>query len=590
MIDVTRGTSTLQNSAAIMSATDVYVINLCASMTPMPSVPRSLKGYENHRLYQINRVEDGRHRYRLRLGFFNSEADAEIALASLRSMYPAAFTSRAGAEDMRYNGDPLITGRFEARPTSTASEAKSPAAPPSTPAIVQAKATVTPVAKAATPAAAAPVVATHKPAVPKAAAPINASAKLSGIEAPKPAAPMSLLDPPPAVEAPKERSTPFTMTAHQPFHVARGVDLPDTDLELAPTLIPVPPKTNVDPQWVYLQSPTSKTAITPPTTTPKTAASGLPIGKPVAKAPVPAKSAASVAAPSSPVAKPSVPARPAVVAAAAKSAPSVPQKSAPVSSVTPTQKVAASTPVAKPTPAQAAVPVVAKAEPARPAAKNSDDYVPILDTTMTIRTISISEMEDANQPKWFSVQLAVSEQPFNLDAMPRLDIFAAYRVYSVAINGDDGKLKHSLRLGFFKEEVSADAVAGYLKTFFPAPTITRVGVAEYDRFIEPKAPEPAAENKVVNLVERRDTGTAPSTPTFGVNPAPSPVRPKPQKAQKAQKPKWETQQPGVRPGPSGKYSVDAMKKNQSNASVSDNAKGSARPQSFLSKLIGRELD
>src|SRR5690348_10955635 len=98
MIDVSGGKSSIKNSVAIMSAGDVFVINLCASMTPMPSVPKSLKGYEEHRLYQVARIEDGRHRYRLRLGFFNTEADAELAVASLRSLYPAAFTSRAGSE------------------------------------------------------------------------------------------------------------------------------------------------------------------------------------------------------------------------------------------------------------------------------------------------------------------------------------------------------------------------------------------------------------------------------------------------------------------------------------------------------------
>ena len=68
-------------------------------------------------------------------------------------------------------------------------------------------------------------------------------------------------------------------------------------------------------------------------------------------------------------------------------------------------------------------------------------------------------MEDAQQEKWFAVQLAVSDQPVNLDAMPRLDIFEAYRLYSVATAGS-GKIVHSLRLGFFKEAVSAEAVDG----------------------------------------------------------------------------------------------------------------------------------
>ena len=41
----------------------------------------------------------------------------------------------------------------------------------------------------------------------------------------------------------------------------------------------------------------------------------------------------------------------------------------------------------------------------------------------------------------------------------------AYRLYSVATAGS-GKIVHSLRLGFFKEAVSAEAVSGYLKKIF----------------------------------------------------------------------------------------------------------------------------
>ena len=82
-----------------------------------------------------------------------------------------------------------------------------------------------------------------------------------------------------------------------------------------------------------------------------------------------------------------------------------------------------------------------------------------LDSTQTIRALTAAELNDANQPKWFVVQLAISEQAINLDTMPHLDIFAAYRLYSVATAGS-GKILHSLRLGFFKEEVSAQAVTG----------------------------------------------------------------------------------------------------------------------------------
>jgi len=114
------------------------------------------------------------------------------------------------------------------------------------------------------------------------------------------------------------------------------------------------------------------------------------------------------------------------------------------------------------------------------------------------------------------VQLAVSDQPVNLDAMPHLDIFEAYRLYSVATAGS-GKIMHSLRLGFFKEAVSAEAVSGYLKTFFGSPTIMRVSVAEHARFKDPpsaKKPSAAAahEAKVVELNNARATGR-PVVPT-----------------------------------------------------------------------------
>jgi hypothetical protein len=130
-------------------------------------------------------------------------------------------------------------------------------------------------------------------------------------------------------------------------------------------------------------------------------------------------------------------------------------------------------------------------------------------------------MEDAQQEKWFAVQLAVSDQPVNLDAMPRLDIFEAYRLYSVATAGS-GKIVHSLRLGFFKEAVSAEAVMGYLQTFFGSPTVMRVSVAEHGRFKDApstkKPAPPANEGKVVELNNAR--AARPVVPTVTMEVAP----------------------------------------------------------------------
>ncbi len=570
MIDVSGGKSSIKNSVAIMSSGDVFVINLCASMTPMPSVPKSLKGYEEHRLYQVTHVEDGRHRYRLRLGFFNTEADAELAVASLRSLYPAAFTSRAGAEDMRYSGDPLLTGRFTARaPAAPAAEIK----PSVTTTLASAQpkheavqtppkaAPRSPAASVNHIAASTPMASVQQPVIKPAAAPAKPAATQPSLELTA----QSLLD----MEMPaKERSTPFTMTTHQPFHVARGVDLPDTDLELAPTIIPIPVK-KPESKAPAMQPAASRPPVQVQTGNKQKVAA--PVSLPIPKA------AAAKTAPPPQVSK--------SIAALAQTAT---KRAAPAASPPPVVATKPVSPAPKPAQPQPSLTTSTNSRPGAP--KVTDDYVPILDTTMTIRTISLAEMEDENQPKWFAVQLAMSEQPFNLDAMPRLDIFAAYRVYSVVVNGDDAKTKHSLRLGFFKEEVSADAVSGYLKTFFPSPIITRVGIAEYERFLEPKTAPPAEpENKVVSLNEKRDHVAEPSKPTFGVNPAPSPARAKPAPAGNAQK--RETTQPGLR-RPSGKYSIAAIKKNNAAASTADSGirHGISRPQSFLSKLIGRELD
>jgi hypothetical protein len=189
---------------------------------------------------------------------------------------------------------------------------------------------------------------------------------------------------------------------------------------------------------------------------------------------------------------------------------------------TPAPKVPAKVPekvAAKPAHMPAAPVVAAKpaATVSAPAAIRitSSAPPPELDSTQTIRALTSAEMEDQAQDKWFAVQLAVSDQPVNLDAMPRLDIFEAYRLYSVATAGS-GKIVHSLRLGFFKEAVSAEAVGGYLHTFFGAPTVMRVSVAEHARFKDPpsskKPAPPAHEAKVVELNNARPTAR-PVVPT-----------------------------------------------------------------------------
>ena len=43
----------LRLPTAALEAQELFVINLCASMTPMPAVPKNLKGFEKYKLYQV---------------------------------------------------------------------------------------------------------------------------------------------------------------------------------------------------------------------------------------------------------------------------------------------------------------------------------------------------------------------------------------------------------------------------------------------------------------------------------------------------------------------------------------------------------
>ena len=100
-----------------------------------------------------------------------------------------------------------------------------------------------------------------------------------------------------------------------------------------------------------------------------------------------------------------------------------------------------------------------------------------------MRALTTVELEDDQALRWFVIQLSQSEDPFDPEAVPNLDIFTAYRLYSVA-GIDQGRIVHSLRLGFFGEEISAGAVASYLTDYYEKPTIKRVSAAEQKRFAD----------------------------------------------------------------------------------------------------------
>jgi hypothetical protein len=104
-----------------------------------------------------------------------------------------------------------------------------------------------------------------------------------------------------------------------------------------------------------------------------------------------------------------------------------------------------------------------------------------VESTQTIRALSSVELEDEEGSRWYVIELALADTPFDPDSVPNLDIFSEYRLYSVA-GVDEGRTVHALRLGFFSEEIGAVAVASYLAAHYEKPNIKRVSIAERERF------------------------------------------------------------------------------------------------------------
>jgi hypothetical protein len=141
------------------------------------------------------------------------------------------------------------------------------------------------------------------------------------------------------------------------------------------------------------------------------------------------------------------------------------------------------------------------------------------DSTQTVRALTPRELQDPNQQKWFAIQLVVSDRPVNLEAMPRLDVFANYRLY--AVQGRLGtKPCHALRLGFFTEHASALKMSEDMKALFRFSSVVQVSAAEQARFEGvPQMPPLKAVPMLAEVVDlnaaRQINAGAPASSTSG---------------------------------------------------------------------------
>jgi hypothetical protein len=207
------------------------------------------------------------------------------------------------------------------------------------------------------------------------------------------------------------------------------------------------------------------------------------VTKPVATVPRPA----SPVTPASPVAKKAVAVEKPAALEKARAAPATPaspvvKKAVVVETPLPIGGARAAPAIAATPSAQKAA-IVEKPTAIGKAPAVEEKAIPALDQTMTMRALTPLELADSSTSRLFVVQLALSESEFTPENVPSLGIFAEYRLYS-AMGLDGERVMHALRLGFFTDAASAEAVAGYLRTHFDAAAVKRVSEAERERFAD----------------------------------------------------------------------------------------------------------
>jgi hypothetical protein len=482
------------------AATGGFVINLTSSTTPMALSQPKDPTLAQYTFFVSRRREDGRERFRLHMGYFETMQAAEEMLQVVREVYPSAWAGEAPGKKLRANNPATPAA------ATPAPQAPAPSAPPPPP--VAAKPAPAPAPAVSVPAAAA------KPAIAPAlavSAPAPAPAAATTPPAAANPAPHPFASTPPPVPTPK---------FEEPFVLADG------DADFKPIDVPVvhPPAEVVRPAP---QAAAPKPAPARPATKP-VAAAKPPAAKPPAAKPAAAKPAAKAQPARPPAVAPKIAAQVSAPAALTASAPPAAKATPPAAKATPPATKAAPPAVQIPAPPVQAATPAPKAPPeptvqmpapqitmsATAAVNNVRQVIEELDDlsdTQTIRllerhspykegsqeasvdeAIRVVKPDDVqamqaiksdvkrNAPVLFAVQLDWSVSSFDMAKVPPLAIFNAYTLYTTEANRE-GRTWYGLRLGFFSDAVSAKQVAYYVRSDFKTVSVVPVTTIEKER-------------------------------------------------------------------------------------------------------------
>ena len=485
-----------------------FVINLSASTAPISIPSKAFTACRDAHVYQIQVTEDGRTRYRLRLGPFDGEDEADAVLGEVRDTYPGALTATAGAADLR------VIANMQAKLDARQPVARAPAEMP----VVEKR--------------------VEKPPTEKSVAEKPAAGKLP---AEKVAAISLAADEPTTKEADAEISidmawpTPaLVVPPLLPLRTAPAA-APQAAATVTVAPVPVPITAPVLTEAVALKPKAPPGLKSPVIAAPAAMQPAVPAAaQKLAAEKVAAEKAAAEKAAAEKAAAEKVAAQRAAAEKAAATLKAPKEKpvqvlrqsvASPLKAFAKKMRPSVIVPPTRLTSLQHVVVATAPAPAAREV-KKLDEPLDSLESTQTMRALTANELEDTEASRWFVIQLAVADRAFDPDAVPNLDIFSEYRLYSVAGN-DQGRVVHALRLGFFREEIAAVAVASYLGAFWDKPTIKRVSLAERERFadqrVEARKDVGATGRHAVieitdELVARRRRATRSTAPSTTSNP------------------------------------------------------------------------
>ena len=426
------------------AATGGFVINLTSSTTPMALSQPKDPTLAQYTFFVSRRREDGRERFRLHMGYFETMQAAEEMLQVVREVYPSAWAGEAPGKKLRANNP--------AAPAAAAPAAK--AAPPAPP-----------------PAAAKPA---HHPfastPAPAAAPAFEEPFTLSLDDAPEfkpmdvpvvhpPAAPtpppQAVVSPPPTVKAPAAKPAPAK--AAKPAAPAKPA-----------ATRPVAPKPAAAPAKPAAAKPAPSK---PPAVAPKIAAQ---VSAPAltASAPKPAAPPMQVApqatqasAPKAPPPEPTVQ-MPMPTMSAAAAVNSVRQVIDELDDLSDTQTIR----------------LLERHTPYKEGSHeaNADEAIRVVKPDDAQAMLAIKSDVKRNAPVLFAVQLDWSVTPFDMAKIAPLAIFNAYTLYTTEANRE-GRTWYGLRLGFFSDAVSAKQVAYYVRSDFKTVSVVPVTTIEKER-------------------------------------------------------------------------------------------------------------